>query len=131
MAAPTQLGAGRPIITIVCSLVILLALGAAGKAVTPVSSEIASSFPTPLLEYHDAAMASPIDRLIHRVQVDPFNLAATVIFVCAIMHTFLTSVFTKTARRYEHEFAALEPHELDAERGKTIARTRDKLQFRA
>ena len=131
MAAPTQLAAGRAINTVVCSFVILLALGVAGKAATPFSSETISSFPTPLSEYRDGAMANPLDRLIHRVQMDPFNLAATVIFFCAITHTFLTSVFTKTARRYEHEFAALEPHELDAERGKTIARTRDKLEFRA
>ena len=130
MGAPTVTGAMRLISSVICSFLILFALGAVGKAAT-VSSETAPSFPTPISQYHDGAIPNTIDRLIHRVQVDPFNLIATIIFFCAITHTFLTSVFTKAAHRYEHEFVALEAKELDAENGKAVARTRDKLQFRA
>jgi hypothetical protein len=123
-------GARRLINRLICLFLILLALGAAGKAATA-PSETAPSFPTPLSEYHDGAVPNTIERLIHRVQVDPFNLVATIFFFCAIAHTFLTSVFTKTARRFEHEFAALEPQEFDVQQGKAVARRRDKLQFRA
>jgi len=90
-----------------------------------------SAFPRPLAEYHDEETNSAISQLIHRAQVEPFNLIATLIFFCAIVHTFLTSTFTKLGRRYEHEFDALEPRELDSEIGKKVARRRDKLQFRA
>src|SRR5260370_2417352 len=112
-------------------LVTLWALCEAGKAAGLPSDEAVPSFPTPLTKYHDTEIPNVIDRLIHRVEVDPFNLVATIIFLCAITHTFLTSVFTKTARRYEREFAALETQELDAKVGKAVARTRDRLQFRA
>jgi Na+/H+ antiporter NhaD/arsenite permease-like protein len=112
-------------------LVTSWALRENGKAAGLLSDGAVPSFPTPLAQYHDTAIANVIDRLIHRVEVDPFNLVATIIFFCAITHTFLTSVFTKAARRYEHEFAALETQELDAELGKAVARTRDRLQFRA
>src|SRR5258708_11529755 len=47
------------------------------------------------------------------------------------MHKFVETVCSKVARRYEDEFAALEPQELDAALGKAVARTRDRLQFRA
>ena len=130
MGAPTVIGAMRLISSVICSFLILLALSGIGKA-AEVASETAPSFPTPLSQYHDGAIPNTIERLIHRVQVDPFNLVATIIFFCAITHTFLTSVFTKAARRFEHEFAALEAQELDAEQGKAVARRRDKLQFRA
>ena len=130
MGAPTLTGAMRLICSVISSFLILLTLGAVGEAAT-VSSETAPSFPTPLSQYHDDAIPNTIERLVHRVQVDPFNLVATIIFFCAITHTFLTTIFTKAARRFEHEFAALETQELDAEHGKTVARKRDKLQFRA
>jgi hypothetical protein len=130
MGAPKITGARRLIDDVIRSFLVLLALGTVGKAAM-VSSEIAPPFPTPLSEYHDDAIPNTIDRLIHRVKVDPFNLVATIIFFCAITHTFLTSVFTKTARRFEHEFVALEAEELDPEHGKVVARRRDKLQFRA
>src|SRR5260221_2049676 len=76
-------------------------------------------------------MNSAISQLIHRLQLEPFNLIATLIFFCAIIHTFLTPTFTEIARRYEREFDALEVHDLDSEIGKDVARRRDKLQFRA
>ena len=33
---------------------------------------------------------------------DPFNVAATIIFALAIMHTFAAGIFTKLAHKYEH-----------------------------
>ncbi|MDR1595888.1 MAG: putative Na+/H+ antiporter [Puniceicoccales bacterium] len=37
--------------------------------------------------------------LRHRISVSPFNLIATVLFLCAIVHTFLASKFSKLADR--------------------------------
>lgn len=37
-----------------------------------------------------------------RVQADPFNLAATIIFLLAIIHTFASGFFIKIAHKYEH-----------------------------
>ena len=109
----------------------LLAFASLAKAADPSSATGQSAFPLPLAEYHDEQMNNAISQLIHRVQLEPFNLIATLIFFCAIIHTFLTPTFTKIARRYEREFDALEVYELDSEIGKAVARRRDKLQFRA
>jgi hypothetical protein len=79
MGAPKITGARRLIDDVIRSFLVLLALGTVGKAAM-VSSEIAPPFPTPLSEYHDDAIPNAIDRLIHRVKVDPFNLVATIIF---------------------------------------------------
>jgi hypothetical protein len=118
-------------LTILLILTTLLVFTSRGKASELASAAGQSAFPRPLAEYHDEGIASAIGQLIHRVQVEPFNLIATLVFFCAILHTFLTSTFTRLARRYEHEFDALEAQELDSEVGKLIVRRRDKLQFRA
>jgi hypothetical protein len=41
--------------------------------------------------------------LKNRVRQVPFNLAATIIFFCAIIHTFLTGRFMAIAHRWEHD----------------------------
>ncbi|MBX7143620.1 MAG: putative Na+/H+ antiporter [Oligoflexia bacterium] len=41
--------------------------------------------------------------LFHRIQQDPFNLVATVIFLLAIIHTFLAPRFLAIAKRWEAE----------------------------
>src|SRR5260221_694856 len=117
--------------TMLLVLASLLAFASLANAAEPSSPTGQSAFPLPLAEYRDEQMNSAISQLIHRVQLEPFNLIATLIFFCAIVHTFLTPTFTKIARRYEREFDALEVHELDSEIGKDVARRRDKLQFRA
>ena len=45
-------------------------------------------FPKALSSYHDAGMGL-LETLSHRISADPFNLAALVIFLLAIIHTFL------------------------------------------
>jgi hypothetical protein len=123
---------GRPVyIVLLFLLLALMFLSPAGVAAELLSPTSTSAFPRPLAEYQDDRMPNVVDRLVHRVEVEPFNLIASIIFVCAITHTFLTSVFSKMAQRYEDEFDALEPLELNRETGKLISRRRDKLQFRA
>jgi hypothetical protein len=41
--------------------------------------------------------------LKNRVKQEPFNLIATLIFLCAIIHIFLTSRFLAVAHKWEHE----------------------------
>jgi hypothetical protein len=48
------------------------------------------AFPVPIQEYvEDERGATLIEMLRHRIEVEPFNLAATLIFICAILHTFM------------------------------------------
>jgi Na+/H+ antiporter NhaD/arsenite permease-like protein len=61
------------------------------------------AFPTPLESYQDDGIDSIMDKLVGRVKTDPFNLIATLIFFCAIGHTFLASTFNRMAHHYEEE----------------------------
>lgn len=65
-----------------------------------------SKLPTPLDQYHDPAGAGLWDVLTYRVEVDPFNLVALIIFVCAILHTFLTAKIRHWAHVVEERHAA-------------------------
>ena len=53
-----------------------------------------SSFPLPLDSYKDEGLAL-LDILKHRIEVDPFNLVASLIFLCAIIHAFTANKITK------------------------------------
>ena len=66
-----------------------------------------AAFPPPLEAYQDSHLESIGEILKHRIQVEPFNLAATLIFLCAIVHTFLTSRFMEVSHRWEHEHEKL------------------------
>ena len=74
----------------------------AGEAAAPVGKEL---FPRSLESYGDQDMSGIMEILRNRVQEEPFNLAATLIFFCAIVHTFLSSKFMSRAQRWEHEHA--------------------------
>jgi hypothetical protein len=61
-----------------------------------------ASFPRPLATYGDAAL--PIkERIESRSRTEPFNLVATIIFLCAIVHTFLAGFFAKWAHKLQHK----------------------------
>jgi len=86
-------------------------------------------FPKPLEGYHDDETPNLFQKLIGRVKIDPFNLVGTIIFLCAILHTFLTSKFMHIAHGYKHKFEALEDQDNGSD--PSIERRRDALQFRA
>lgn len=88
------------------------------------------AFPRPIGSYHDS-QESAAGKLWNRAREEPFNVVATVIFFCAITHTFLTARFTGLAHRYQKAFDELEEHEKHPEHGARHAATRDRLQFRA
>lgn len=80
----------------------------ASSALLAVESAVGSAdFPTPLASYDDTETAALLPKLIGRVEKDPFNAIATVIFLAAIVHTFLAAKFRAIALGYEHEAAAL------------------------
>lgn len=61
-----------------------------------------SRFPIPLSAYAaEEADMSLFQKLAHRVDVDPFNLAASIIFLLAILHTFLAPLFQSMAHKME------------------------------
>jgi hypothetical protein len=58
--------------------------------------------PRPLETYPSAADQTLARELVMRVQVEPFNAIATVIFVLAILHTFAAARFASLAHRVQH-----------------------------
>jgi len=63
----------------------------------------AASFPRPLDSYNDAEIENVFSILSNRISQEPFNLVATIIFLCAIVHTFLASKFLAIAHKWEKE----------------------------
>lgn len=74
-----------------------------------------SSFPVPVKEYEKVEGLGAT--LASRIQRDPFNMVASIIFLCAILHTFAAGIFNNWAhhakeehrRRVEARQAALPP----------------------
>jgi len=65
-------------------------------------------FPLPVDSYHDEQIPSLFGKLTGRIQREPLNLIATIIFFAAIIHTFLTAQFRKIAHRYQQRYEAIE-----------------------
>ena len=104
-------------------------LNSVSAAATPDVGHPEINFPKSLEEYHDDETPSLLQKLIGRVRVEPFNLVGTIIFLCAILHTFLTSKFMHIAHGYKQQFDALGGQETASD--PSIERRRDALQFRA
>src|ERR1700737_1077393 len=68
----------------------------------------AVDFPSPVDSYHDQQIPSLFGKLTGRIQREPLNLVATIIFFAAIIHTFLTAQFRKIAYRYQKRYEAIE-----------------------
>ena len=62
-----------------------------------------AAFPKPKEMYPEIeGEHSLIDTLKSRATADPFNIAATLIFILAICHTFAAGSLNKLAHHYEH-----------------------------
>lgn len=61
-----------------------------------------SEFPRALESYNDSSLGSIPAVLKDRIRQEPFNLVATLIFLCAIVHTFLASKFMNISHKWEH-----------------------------
>lgn len=84
-------------------LLLVLAPVIASAADASPSAPSLLDFPPPLESYQDAELASLGAVLRHRIEVQPFNLVATLLFAAAIVHTFLATRFRRLAHRVEHE----------------------------
>lgn len=74
-------------------LALLLVCGAAGAIAAGAASGDAAPFPPPLASYHDGEATSLMEVLKGRIAAEPFNLWASILFLCAVVHTFLTHQF--------------------------------------
>ncbi|MGA2786675.1 MAG: putative Na+/H+ antiporter, partial [Verrucomicrobiota bacterium] len=90
--------------------VLFLLLGMASPAgaadiadAAPTNAPEISPFPPPLESYHDADMTGVWHVLINRVHLEPFNLWATLIFLAAVIHTFLTHRFIRWSNILEEQ----------------------------
>ena len=63
-------------------------------------------FPLPLESYPPFSSGGVAATLADRIRADPFNLVASIIFLLAIVHTFLTPVFRHWARQAEARMKA-------------------------
>ena len=98
----------------------LLLIAAAVLLILPSAALASSDHPVPTYtDLHDGAvqysvLPLPLEKypkveggvmatLKERVAEDPFNLAASIIFLLAILHTFAASAFTKLSHKYEHK----------------------------
>jgi hypothetical protein len=63
----------------------------------------AADFPRSLESYGDQELPGILAVLANRIRQQPFNLVATLIFFCGIVHTFLSSKFMTMAHKWEHE----------------------------
>ncbi len=104
-------------VLILCCLgIVSLGLKAA-PAAQPGAAE-AIEFPRSLDSYDDTDMGSIGAILKNRIAKEPFNLFATLIFLLAIVHTFMASKFLAIAHKWEEVQTAqikageLEPDEM-------------------
>ncbi|MFC1882572.1 putative Na+/H+ antiporter [Thermodesulfobacteriota bacterium] len=88
------------LLLVVCFLGTVVVGGAFAAGETP---QGANAFPPSLESYNDADVHGIVAILKNRVRQVPFNLVATLIFLCAIIHTFLTSKFLAIGHKWEHD----------------------------
>jgi len=82
---------------------IILALGVSGiVAAAGGPPADAPVFPPSLESYGDGEVGNIVSILGNRIRHEPFNLVASLIFLCAIIHTFLTGRFMVIAHRWTH-----------------------------
>ncbi len=91
----------------------------------------AVNFPLPVDSYGDQQIPSLLGKLIGRIQREPLNLFATIIFFAAIIHTFLAAKFRKIAHHYQQSYEAIEYLLHTSDSLPDYGKGHDKLIFRA
>jgi len=89
-------------LNVISCLIVLAAAGGAWGSDPPGEPP---AFPRSLENYGDSGERSIVTILINRAASEPFNIAATLIFFCAIIHTFMTSRFLAIAHKWEQAHA--------------------------
>ena len=91
------------VLVLVTVLVFLLpAIGICSDSVTDVNTR---EFPPSLASYNDAHIESIPKILLHRIRSEPMNLIATIIFLLAIIHTFLAGKISDISHRRQQRHA--------------------------
>jgi hypothetical protein len=99
------------ILTALLAFFVFLVLG--DDALASGGHGAALDFPPDLGSYNDAHLKDDLLGLLsHRASEQPFNVLATLVFLFAIIHTFLSSKFLALAHKFEHEHE----HEIEAGR---------------
>jgi hypothetical protein len=111
------------------SFILLLVFGGTLQAAEPASSGV--PFPRPLDQYQDDQIVSLPAKLLNRAREEPFNAVGTLIFLCAIIHTFLASKFLKISHRFHQRHDELERTGGNAADRVAQSRREDKLLFKA
>jgi hypothetical protein len=62
-----------------------------------------ADFPRAVTDYNGPQGSSLWEVLTERIRAEPFNLAATLIFLFAIVHTFLAPMFLRLSHRFERQ----------------------------
>ena len=93
------------IVIMLCCLAMATTLAGVATASAPHGGE-EIAFPRSLDSYDDADLKSIGAILKNRIDQEPFNLVATLIFILAIIHTFMASKFLAIAHKWEHEHEA-------------------------
>ena len=84
----------------------LLLLSSSLMAADPAATSSVQAFPPPMESYGDQALGSIGAVLRHRIEVEPLNLIATLLFLAAIIHTFLATKFRNLAHHMEEAHKA-------------------------
>ncbi len=99
-----------PLSVLPFGLALALAFAATATAATPDTAPAgAPAFPPSLESYNDGHLKDIGEILAHRVRQNPANLWATLIFLGAIVHTFLTQYFRAVAHDLDEAYARRHP----------------------
>ena len=91
----------KPILATGVLFLLLTAGHALARDITSTNAPNAIQFPPPLESYGDAHLTGLWDVLVNRAHQEPFNLWASLLFLAAVIHTFLTHQFTRLAHALE------------------------------
>ncbi len=92
------------LVLLLCCLRFAALWAEVASASTPVPVG-AEAFPRSLESYNDTDLGGIRAILKNRVQQEPFNLFATLIFFLAIVHTFMAARFMAVSHKWEHAHA--------------------------
>jgi len=114
------------ILLMVFALSVPTAIASDPHAEMPEFQERINSFTA---EEEAAGLTGIGERIVYRVKEEPFLLVATLIFLCAIIHTFFAVPLTRYAHKIEHDHDVSVRREMEARGEKTKAR--DLVSFKA
>jgi len=83
----------------IIAAILSLAIISGNTWASETASDVAHEFPLSLDSYGDDNLDGIGAKMKNRIGIEPFNLAALLIFLCAITHTFMASKFTSMSNK--------------------------------